>query len=165
MATQRTPRTDAEPTVGRDRRDTEDGRQDGPLRLVVGGGAVGRALANGLGADGRVHHLDTDPAVVDADGTHTTSHAPDLAEPAALARTGVGAGDTAVVATGHDGRNLLVTQLRMRFELERVVVVLADPRNREAFDLPGVEVVCPGAAVASAVRDDTADRTAGTAGR
>lgn len=136
-------RADDRPRVDRDHR-----------ILVVGGGRIGRRLAERLAATHAVHHLDTDPNVVRAGGPHAASHAPNLASPAALAATGIAGDDAAVVATGLDSRNLLVVQqLRTRLGLERLLVVLEDPRNREAFDLPGVEVVCAGAVLSSAVEE------------
>jgi len=133
--------------------------------LVVGGGQVGRRLAGRLAATHAVHHLDTDPNVVQAGGPHAASHAPDLASPAALAATGVTGDDAAVVATGLDSRNLLVVQqLRTRLGLERLLVVLEDPRNREVFDLPGVEVVCAGAVLSSAVEEVVLGEADGTGG-
>jgi Trk K+ transport system NAD-binding subunit len=83
---------------------------------------------------------------------YEASSASDLTAPAALAATGVDDDHTAVVVTGDDGRNLLVAQhLRGRLNLNHVVVVLSDPRNRPAFDIPGVAVVCRGAALAEAI--------------
>ena len=135
-------------------------RRDRPRReqdhrvLVVGGGQVGRRLAERLAATHAVHHLDADPNVVGAAKSHAASHSRDLANPAALAATGVTDADAAVVVTGLDSRSLLVVQqLRTQLDLERLLVVLEDPRNREAFDLPGVEVVCAGAVLSSAVEE------------
>jgi len=120
--------------------------------LVVGGGQVGRRLAERLAAGARVHHLDDDPAAVRDPADHEASLAADLTRPAALAATGVGPDDTAVVVTGDDGRNLLVAQhLRRRVGLRNVVVVPTDPRNRVAFDIPGVSVLCRGVALAEAL--------------
>ena len=133
--------------------------------LVVGGGQIGRRLAERLAATYPVHHLDTDPNVVGTEGPHAASHAPDLASPAALAATGVTGEDAAVVVTGLDSRNLLVVQqLRTRLGLERLLVVLEDPRNHEAFDLPGVEVVCTGSVVSAAVEEAVVGDEGGTGG-
>jgi Trk K+ transport system NAD-binding subunit len=113
-------------------------------------------VAKGLAGDHAVHHLDDNRAVVAAAVTHEASHTADVAGFAALAGTGVERGDVAVVLTGRDGASLLVAQqLRVRFGLEHVVVGLAEPRNREAFDLPGVTVVPAGDAqvVVDAVRE------------
>jgi Trk K+ transport system NAD-binding subunit len=119
--------------------------------LVVGGGRVGRRLSTRLAAARPVHHLDTDPTVVAGPTPHEATHVPDLAAPATLGMAAEG-GELAVVLTGEDGRNLLVTQqLRLRIGLERVIVVLADPRNRDVFDLPGVETICAGATLVDAV--------------
>lgn len=83
---------------------------------------------------------------------YEASHATDLSAPAALAATGITSDDLAVVAAGRDGLTLLVVQqLRTRFGLERVLVVVEDPRNREAFDIPGVETVCAETVLSEAV--------------
>lgn len=178
MATERRTREGIEPDAwakqlamgSGDPTDAEDRpRREGDHRvLVIGGGQVGRRLAERLAATHAVHHLDTDPNVVRAGRTHSASHTQDLASPAALEATGVTGDDAAVVATGLDSRNLLVVQqLRTRLGLERLLVVLEDPRNREAFDLSGVEVVCAGAVLSSAVEEavlDDADGTRGTGG-
>jgi Trk K+ transport system NAD-binding subunit len=162
MATERRTRDGIEPdawakrlAMSADRSTDGEGRsREGHRVLVVGGGRTGRRLAERLATAHPVHHLDTDPNVVRTGGPHATSHAPDLANPAALAATGITGDDAAVVATGLDSRNLLVVQqLRTRLGLERLLVVLEDPRNREAFELPGVEVVCAGAVLSSAVEE------------
>ena len=45
----------------------------------------------------------------------------------------------------------VVRQLEDRTRLARLLVVVEDPRNHEAFDLPGVEVVCAGTVLSEAV--------------
>ncbi|MFC7226083.1 NAD-binding protein [Salinirubellus salinus] len=120
--------------------------------LVVGGGQVGRRLAEGLAREARVHHLDDDPAAVRDPVDYEASHVPDLTVPEALGATGVGPEHTAVVVTGDDGQNLLVVQhLRGQLGLRHVVVVPADPRNRSVFELPGVAVLCGGTVLADAL--------------
>lgn len=120
--------------------------------VVVGGGQVGRRLAARLARDAQVHHLDDDEGAVRDPEGYDASCAPDLTAPAALATTGADADHTAVVVTGDDGRNLLVAQhLRGRLGVGHVVVVLSDPRNRPAFDIPGVSVICRGVALADSV--------------
>ena len=130
------------------------GRRSPPLDqvLVVGGGQVGRRLAARLARGARVHHLDDDAGAVRDPEGYDASTASDLTAPAALAATGVDADYTAVVVTGDDGRNLLVAQhLRGRLGVGHVVVVLSDPRNRPAFDIPGVAVICRGEVLADAL--------------
>jgi hypothetical protein len=130
--------------------------------LVVGGGQVGRRLAGRLAETRTVHHLDADPGAVTDPRGYDASHAPDLASPTALAAAGVTGEELVVVATGADGRSLLVTQqLRTRFGAERVLVVVEDPRNREAFDLQGVTVVCAGGVLSEAVDSALLDGESG----
>ena len=126
--------------------------RDGANVLVVGGGWFGRRLAGQLADDLRVHHLDTDPEVVTDTESHEASHVSDLTTPGAFTANGVVDGAVAIVATGRDARNLLVTQhLRTRFGFEHVLVVLEDPRNRDACDVPGVKVICAQRTVSEAV--------------
>ncbi|MFC6938972.1 NAD-binding protein [Salinirubellus sp. GCM10025818] len=146
-------------------RGVDDGRHRDENRvLVVGGGQVGRRIAEGLATTHHVHHVDADPNVVRTEA-YGTSHAPDLTSPAAMARIGITAEDVAVVATGLDARNLLVVQqLRTRFGVERLLVVVEDPRNREALDLPGVTVVCAGTVLSEAVDSAVLDSDEGNVG-
>jgi Trk K+ transport system NAD-binding subunit len=125
--------------------------------VIVGGGHVGRRLAEQLAPVWSVHHVDETTAVAHSDGYETTP-VPDVTALAGLAAAGVTADDVAVVLTGRDSRSLLVTQLlRTKFGVERVCVVLDDPRNRDAFDIPGVTVVCGTEAIAEAVVATTVD--------
>jgi len=120
--------------------------------VIVGGGQVGRRLAEHLAPDQSVHHVDEDPTTVARPRGYETTLAPDIARRGALAATGVTADDVAVVLADRDSRTLLVTQLlRTAFDVERVYAVLADPRNRDAFDISGVTVVCGTEAAATAV--------------
>lgn len=147
---------------------TPDGGNEGPSGfeipdpgsgvLIVGGGQTGRRVAEHLAADRSVHHVDDVATAVARSRGYEASHAPDLSSTAALAATGVTAGDLAVVMTGRDGLTLLVTQLlRTTFGVERIRAVLTDPRTKDAFDIPSVTVVCGASAVADAVLDTTDD--------
>ena len=129
--------------------------------VIVGGGQTGRRLAERLAADGSVHHVDESATAVARPRGYETSHVPDVTSTTALATTGVTADDVAIVLAGRDSRTLLVTQLlRTAFDVERIYAVLVDPRNRDAFDIPGVAVICGAAVVTDAVLDTTADAVA-----
>lgn len=136
-----------------------DPAESDPGRVViVGGGQTGRRLAERLAADGPVHHVDENATALARSRGYETSHVPDVTSTTALAATGVTGDDVVIVLTARDSRTLLVTQLlRTTFGVERVVAVLGDPRNRDAFDIPGVAVVCGAAVVTEAVLDTTAD--------
>lgn len=129
------------------------GNPEGDVRFVlIGGGQVGRHLADRLSISHAVHHLDTPPTVVPDPPGYETSYADDIADPTAIAMTGVSDGDVAVVLTRKDSRALMVTQiLRTGFDVHRIYVILRDPRNRTAFDLPGVVVICSADVLSRAV--------------
>ena len=135
-----------------------DSEADARRVVIVGGGQIGRRLAERLVPDQSVHHVDEVATAVASPSGYEASHAPDITTATALATADVSADDVAVVLAGRDSRTLLVTQLlRTRFGVERVCAVLNDPRNRDAFDIPGVTVVCGAGVVADAVLDTTVD--------
>lgn len=122
---------------------TADTGEDAEV-LLLGEGAVGAVLADRLGADRHVRYVDLG------------EENPFTAASAVEDDAGIGAilsTDLAVVYGGTDGRTLMLTQtLRTRFGLERVHAVLADPRNSDAFDIPGVRTICLTEALTDAVR-------------
>jgi Trk K+ transport system NAD-binding subunit len=125
---------------------------------VIGGGHVGRALAERLAAHGPTHHLDADPDAVEAAtaAPHAATHVDDVTAPDAIAALSPAAEDLAVVVTGHDGRNLLVAQHLRAAGAGRVLVVPTDPRNEDLFDLPDVATLSRASALAAAVRTHAA---------
>lgn len=139
----------------------EDGqrqRSDDATRFVlVGGGHVGRALAERLAEESTVRHIDTrdpDQDEVPGDGGETgqTVYVPDITSLRDLAAQSIDEEDLVVVLGGDDGRTLLVTQLlRTKLGVDRVCAVIVDPRNADAFDIPGVRVVCTAGVLADAV--------------
>lgn len=144
--------TNARDPEGEGAREFVDHVSDVTRVVIVGGGQVGRRLAEKLAPDQSVHHAHEDSTTVARPRGYETSHAPDITRREALAATGVTADDVAVVLAGRDSRTLLVTQLlRTAFDVERVYAVLTDPRNRDAFDISGVTVVCGTEAAAAAV--------------
>ncbi len=126
--------------------------------IIVGGGQAGRRLAEQLAQDKPVHHVDDSTTAVANPRGYEASHARDLTSVPALAAAGFTTESVAVVMTHTDARTLLVTQLvRTHFGVERVCAVLNDPRNRDAFDIDGVTVVCGAAVLADAVLAETVD--------
>jgi Trk K+ transport system NAD-binding subunit len=114
--------------------------------VVVGGGQVGRLIARRLAGGGRVRFVDEDEAAVDRAATrHEATYLADLRDRRSLAAALDGA-THAVVATGRDATNLLVTQHCRTLGVPVVVAVVADPRTHDAYP-PDVVRVCAAAAV------------------
>ena len=134
-----------------------------PMRvIIVGGGRVGRALADRLEARGEnVVIVEDDETQVEAirndgfaaiigDGTDT-----DI-----LREAGAKNAKTVVAATGDDDTNLLVAQLAStNFEIEDVIARANNPDNVEAFEDLGVRTISSSMAVAWAI-DNQIERPA-----
>ena len=124
--------------------------------LVLGGGQIGRHLAEDLTdhpATGDVGFVDGNQTAVEAAGSNgvTATHAP-------VTDSGSTAVETArdaeiVIFTGdNDGVNLLLAQrLRLRDADIDLVVLVNDPRNRDAFDELDVDTVCVAETTAAAL--------------
>ena len=133
---------------------------------VIGGGHRGRRIARLLAPVATVRQFDagaiTAAAPVDRAATETPA---DDATDGAVGET-LSQGAISIVATADDARNLLVTQrLRTSFDADRIYVVLNDPRNRIAFELPGVSTLCLAELLADAfvtAEDDPRDPPADT---
>ena len=140
--------------------------------LVLGGGQIGCRIAEDLLAEApetrdvgfidgsrtaveRATAAGIDAVCIPVDGSGSS---------VVEAASGV---DVAILVTGSDSTNLLLSQrLRMQVPDATVVVVIDDPRNREVFETLGVEVVCTAKTVSAAVRHQTpgfgaAEATAG----
>jgi voltage-gated potassium channel Kch len=139
--------------------DAGTGDRAAPHVVVVGGGQAGRLLARRL-SDGRpVHYVDDDPTAVErAARRHESTYVRDLTDRSTLVGLLAGASHV-VVATPRDATNLLVAQHCRAAGVARVVVVVADPRNHDAYP-PGVTRICAATtltdAVVAAFGDDTA---------
>lgn len=122
-----------------------------PRSLVLGGGYVGATLANHLGrAADAVVFLDAHPRAVEyAEQRGVSAHVADVTSARELDRHADEDADLAVVASESDSTNLLVAQLlRVRFDVERVVVRINDPRNLDSFETLDVETVCASSVLA-----------------
>jgi NhaP-type Na+/H+ or K+/H+ antiporter len=134
-----------------------------PMRvIIVGGGKVGRALAERLEDRGEnvviieraedvVERTRNDGyTVVMGDGTDTD----------VLREAGAGNAKTIVAATGDDDANLLVAQLaNSKFDVDNVIARANNPDNVEAFKDLGVRTIDSGMATAWAI-DNQIERPA-----
>lgn len=112
--------------------------------LVLGGGHLGRGLADELAGENDVTLVDENEAIVNRANTNgVTALCAEPTDVDALRTAGVAGTDLAVVATTTDRQNVLATQLlRTRFGVEDVVVLVNDPDVREAVESLGTEAVC-----------------------
>lgn len=121
--------------------------------VLIGGGIVGETLAGQL-ADGSVDVVflsEDDRAVERAAAAGVDALAVSPSDPTTLDQEGIADVETVIVASREDGRNLLVTQLLRRRTAERVIALVNDPNNIEAFAAAGVEPVCATSTLAAAL--------------
>lgn len=123
---------------------------------VLGGGQTGRRLAEDLAAHSTAGDIrfvdDSEPAVerADANGVRAT-HTPVTDAESAVVEAATDA-EIAVLVGDNDGMNLLLAQrLRLRDADLDLVVLVNDPRNREAFGALDVETVCVAQATVAAL--------------
>jgi len=115
---------------------------------VVGGDAVGGAVARRLRADGNEVRVVGEPI----DPSDTPDHPGDPTDVRLLEDADLDGATTVVVATSSDRRNLLVAQLvRVHFDVRRTVVLVNEPTRRDALAAAGHEAVCVGSTLSEAV--------------
>ncbi|MGN8216282.1 NAD-binding protein [Halococcus salifodinae] len=122
--------------------------------VVIGGdGAVGEVLAGQLvGSSTAVVFLDEDERAVErAAEAGADARVGDPSEAATLDREDIGEMETAIVASQKDSHNLLVAQLLRLRRTERVIALVNDPENVEAFAAAGIEPVSASTALAGAL--------------
>ncbi|WP_162991546.1 NAD(P)-binding protein [Halostella salina] len=126
------------------------------MTCVVGDDAVAVGLVDRLAERGSAVLVSPDTDVVaEAERRGIDARVTDVTDPWALEAAGAGDADTLVAAFTRDERNILLAQIaRTRFETPRIVVRLADPELRDAFDDIGVETVC----VTSVLAEELAGR-------
>jgi Trk K+ transport system NAD-binding subunit len=134
-----------------------------PMRaIIVGGGTVGRALAERLEDRGEnVVIIESDESIVEktrnegytvewGDGTDTE----------VLRSAGAPNAKVVVAATGDDDSNLLVSQLAAsKFDVDQIYARANNPDNVEAFEELGVRTIDSGMATAWAI-DNQIERPA-----
>ncbi|MFC6725747.1 NAD-binding protein, partial [Halobium palmae] len=126
-----------------------------PMRvLVIGGGKVGRALAERLDNRGEnVVLIENDPTIVEkARDRGFTVHVGDGTDTEVLRAAGAEKAKTVVAATGDDDVNLLVAQLAAsKFDPETILARANNPDNVDAFEELGVRTISTTLATAQAI--------------
>ena len=134
-----------------------------PMRvIVIGGGRVGREVANRLEDRGEnVVIVDSDERAVEkARDAGFTVRIGDGTNLDTLRSAGGANASTIIAATGDDDANLLIGRLATtKFEPERVVCRANQPANVDAFDDLGVHVISSSHAVAQEM-DNAIERPA-----
>ena len=112
--------------------------------IVIGGEHVGAALAERLRESSAVVFLDERPEIVDrAHEIGIDGHVVDATDRRELQDVVADSTKTVVVTTGKDSTNLLIGQhLRTACDVDQIVVLVNDPRNRVAFTDRGFITVC-----------------------
>jgi trk system potassium uptake protein TrkA len=122
--------------------------------LVVGAGRVGSSVATiALRAGHTVSVLDEDPmsherldvelgrSWEEAGGQFTIGTAMEME---ALVEAGIDRSDVFIASTNGDNTNLVIAQIaRRRFQVEKVVARVLDPRRAAWYAEQGVETICP----------------------
>jgi len=134
-----------------------------PMRvIIVGGGKVGRALAE------RLENRGENVVIIERDETtaETVRNAGYMAvigngtDTDVLREAGAGNAKTVVAATGDDDANLLVSQLASsKFDVEHVIARANNPDNVDAFEDLGVRTISSSMATAWAI-DNQIERPA-----
>ena len=134
-----------------------------PMRvIIVGGGTVGRALAERLAERGEnVAIVESDESVVEiARERGFTVHVGDGTDMDVLRSAGAENAKIVVAATGDDDANLLVSQLvEATFEPETIIARVNNPDNVDAFNELGVRAVSSSLATAWSI-DNLIERPA-----
>ena len=104
--------------------------------LVVGAGRVGSSVAtSALRAGHTVSVLDEDPL------SHERL---DVELGQGWEEAGIGEADVFIASTNGDNTNLVVAQIaQKRFEVERVIARVLDPRRAAWYSEQGVQTICP----------------------
>ena len=126
-----------------------------PMRiLVIGGGRVGRSLAQSL--EGRGENVvlveQKQETIETARNEGFTVHHGDGTDTDVLRSAGIGNARIVVGATGDDDVNLLVSQLaRSKFDPDTILARVNNPDNADAFEELGVKAISSTVAIAQAM--------------
>ena len=134
-----------------------------PMRvIIIGGGRVGRALADRLEDRGEnIVIIEQDDTAVEANRNagYTVEHG-DGTDTEVLRSAGADNAKVVIAATGDDDVNLLVSQLASsKFDVENVIARANNPENVEPFEELGVETISSSLATAWAI-DNQIERPA-----
>lgn len=134
-----------------------------PMRvIIVGGGRVGRGLAERLEDRGEnVIIIERSQRQVEsARNAGFTVHHGDGADTDVLRRAGAANAKIVAAATGDDDANLLVAQLaKSKFDVETVLARVNTPGNTEAFEQLGVRAISADESIAQSM-DNAIERPA-----
>ncbi|GAB7119461.1 cation:proton antiporter [Natrinema pallidum] len=134
-----------------------------PMRvLIIGGGRVGRSLAERLEARGEnVVLIEEDLTVLkELRNDGFTARQGDGTDVEVLRESGAENAKTVVAATGDDDANLLVAQLaKSNFDVENVIARANQPSNASAFEDLGVQTISAAESTAWAI-DNQIERPA-----
>ncbi len=134
-----------------------------PMRvIIVGGGRVGRGLAERLEDRGEnVIIVDNDQSAVEtARNEGFTAYYDDGVDTDALRSAGADTARIVAAATADDDTNLLVAQLaKSKFDVETVIARVNTPGNVEAFEELGVRAISANDSIAHAM-DNAIERPA-----
>lgn len=139
-----------------ERRPRSQARELPNRTVVIGGGQLGRLVARqliegGADADRGIHYVDDDdPAISRAAADHETTLVDDLTSGHAVESVTDGTAAVVVAAPSDAATLLVVGQLTASTDVARVVAVVRDARNRDAFP-PTVDCVCATTLLAEAV--------------
>jgi Trk K+ transport system NAD-binding subunit len=129
--------------------------------VIIGGQHVGQKLSESLLAQEiDVVFLEDDSATIDRSlDVGINVQETNITNIQALSSAGLDQSQTVIVATDTDSKNLLIVQqLRVMFETDRVIVLVNHPQNLDAFDGLDIEVVRSTQALTTAIENVLSDK-------